>query len=310
MEKADNQNFIIPYIDQNLDFWEKIRDNYASRIKAVYIPVLNSDIGSGRPQQADKHLINFLESNILPVSMLINPIILAKPVGEIAGKVVETLKQLCTHYNIVELTLTNHNLARIVKSELPDLKLSASTLMEIYHPQQIIMLEDVYDTLVPSNKAIRDLKTLKTLRDSFSGKIRILVNESCLASCIYRTQHFYEMSRPEIVYPHALCNNLLIKYPWLRLTGGWILPQHLYFIDGLYDEIKLAGRVTLQNPDNYIKVLDSYIHKKPLNPNEIGGGPASIGFPLDIEKNFYEYTLNCDKNCFNCLVCNDYWNKH
>ena len=135
-----------------------------------------------------------------------------------------------------------------------------------------------------------------------------MVNESCLTSCVLRTQHFYEMSNPDIAYPGSLCKNLLDQKPWLRLTGGWILPQHLFLFNGLYDEIKLSGRVSLQQPDLYFKVFDSFLHEKKLLPNEIGGGPASVNLPVDIGVEFYKYTLECKKNCATCSICADYWN--
>jgi hypothetical protein len=181
--------------------------------------------------------------------------------------------------------------------------------MEIYNEQQLAMMGEVFDTLVPSNRVLRDISTLKILKKKFKGKIRIMVNESCLLSCIYRTQHFYEMSNPEITYPHSLCNNLLKKQAWFRLTGAWVLPQHLYLFKGLFDEIKLAGRVTLQDPEKYSKVLESYFYEKPLKPYEIGGGPASVGIPVDIDTEFYKYTLSCKKNCTTCSICADYWSE-
>lgn len=72
--------------------------------------------------------------------------------------------------------------------------------------------------------------------------------------------------------PQSLCDETLEKQPWLRFTGAWVLPQHLHFYDGLYDDLKLAGRVTLKNPADYRRVLDAYVHKKPLTPDKIGGG--------------------------------------
>jgi len=181
--------------------------------------------------------------------------------------------------------------------------------MEIYNEQQLIMLDNVFDTIVPSNRILRDIRSLKKLESAFKGKIRLLVNEACLSACIYRTQHFYEMSNPKIFFPHSLCNNLLEQKPWLRLTGGWVLPQHLYLFDDIYDEIKLAGRVSLQEPERYFEVLDSYINKKQLSAYKIGGGPASIGYPIEITTEFYKYTLYCEKNCGSCSICEDYWKK-
>jgi hypothetical protein len=170
------------------------------------------------------------------------------------------------------------------------------------------MLENFFDTIVPSNRIIRNISQLKTLRKAFQGNIRLIVNEACLSSCVYRAQHFYEMSRKEIINPLSLCTDFLELKPWMRLTGGWILPQHLFFYQGLFDEIKLAGRVTLQNPNRYYNTLDSYIFSKPMQPHQIGAGPASVNIPIEVNSDFFKYTLYCDKDCQKCNVCNDYWN--
>jgi hypothetical protein len=299
--------FVIPYIDQKLTFWEEVSELYSESIKEVYFPIENANIGTGRPKQPDKYLSEFLKSGIFPVTALINPILLSRPAEDIADGICDKINYYLDNFNLTGITITSLTLAQIIKNKFPDLKITASTLMEIYNEQQLAMIGNVFDTLVPSNRVIRDIEALKTIRQNFRGQIRIMVNESCVPYCIYRTQHFYEMSNPSIVYPGSLCNDLLKKKPWLRLTGSWILPQHLDFFDGLYDEIKLSGRVSLQQSENYIKVLGSYIDRKMLYPHEIGGGPASVNIPIKIEREFYRYTLYCKKNCTTCTVCSEYW---
>jgi hypothetical protein len=137
-----------------------------------------------------------------------------------------------------------------------------------------------------------------------------MVNESCLPDCLYRTQHFYEMSDRVIRFPESLCRETLEEYPWLVLTGSWILPQHLRFFEGVYDEIKLDGRVSLNKPEKFNEVLKSYIFKTSLSPDKIGGGPAYVRFPIEISDTFYQTTLECDKKCMTCNFCRDYFNRH
>jgi hypothetical protein len=93
------------------------------------------------------------------------------------------------------------------------------------------------DTIVPSTSLTRNPEGLLELKHAFSGRIRLMVNESCLTDCSLRTQHFYEMSNPEITFPKSLCEGILKAKPWLRLTGSWILPQHLDLFSGCYDEV-------------------------------------------------------------------------
>jgi oxygen-independent coproporphyrinogen-3 oxidase len=86
-----------------------------------------------------------------------------------------------------------------------------------------------------------------------------------------------------------------------------VLPQHLHLYDGVYDELKLAGRVTLRDPQKYLAVLEAYLHRTPLAPSEIGGGPASVLEPVNISEDFFAQTLQCGHQCHRCTICQEYW---
>ena len=93
----------------------------------------------------------------------------------------------------------------------------------------------------------------------------------------------------------------------MRMTGAWVLPQHLHLYDGVYNELKIAGRVTLRYPADYMHVLKAYINRQPLLPNEIGGGPASVLQPIPVSETFFSRTLNCGHQCHHCTICKDYY---
>lgn len=212
------------------------------------------------------------------------------------------------HFGLAGVTVTDLNLAGLIKHELPELEVAASVLMDIGEPYQAMMLDSVCDVLVPASRIMRDQSALQRIREAFGGRIRLMVNEACLPGCPFRTQHFYEMGSGH-AKPASLCNSLLEKFPWLRLTGTWVLPQHLHLYRGLWDELKLAGRITLQDPDKYRQVLAGYINRTSLTPDAIGGGPASVLTPVEIEENYYSTTLACGKNCQECSVCKEYYQK-
>jgi hypothetical protein len=300
-----NTRWIIPYVDQPFAFWEQIAENYDHSIKEIYLPLPGDILGSGRPLQSTEHLQGFLRRSPFPLSVLVNPIILPRPVDELAPQIIEVLKKLTGEFGVGSVTVSDLLLAQHIRESLPELSLNASVLMDISQPNQVVMLQDIFDTLVPASRIMRDLPALNALREAFSGSIRLIVNEACLPNCPFRVQHFYEMGS-NIGHPHSLCNNLLQEFPWMRLTGAWVLPQHLHLYDGIYDELKLAGRVTLRDPENYLRVLDAYINRKPLAPNEIGGGPASVLEPIEITEEFFAQTLHCGHQCHACRICQEY----
>jgi len=298
--------WVIPYVDQDLSFWEEIADKFGSQVKEVYFPMPGGIIASGRSRQPDRHLETFLRFAPLPKAVLFNPILLPRPVEEVAPEALDALTRLHGDYGIKSVTVTNLTLARLIRDSLPGFSISASTLMGIARPAQVLMVQDYVDTLTPDNSLVRDRAGLRRLRQTFSGEIRLIVNEACIPGCPHRTQHFYEMGYGDF-FPQSLCQQMLEERPWLRLTGAWILPRHLAYYAGLYDTLKLAGRVTLRDRARYLRVLSAYVHREPILPRDIGGGPASVLQAIDIPDQLFEFILHCAKNCHTCSVCQDYY---
>ncbi len=308
-ERADGGDvarWIIPYIDQPLDFWHRITQSHPNRIAEVYFPLPAAIIGSGEPTQPSACRETLLQSGLVKMSALLNAMTLPRPVEEIAPAVLEELRRLRGEYGLASATVTNLTLARSVRDAFPDMTLTASCLMQIRKPNQVVMLDGLFDNLVPPPEITRDLPALRTLKEAFPGRIRLLVNECCLPGCPFRVQHFHEMGC-DLAHPLSLCADLLKRQPWMRLTGAWVLPQHLHLYEGVFDDLKLGGRVTLRTPQKYLRVLDAYIHRKPLQVDDIGGGPASMLMPLPISEAFFEKTLYCQRNCHVCTTCREYF---
>ena len=300
------KQWIVPFIDQPLSFWDELSADFGQYIQAVYCPLPEGDTASGRPRQPEHHLEKFLQQSSLDKTILVNPIILDRPVSQIGQSILQKLKRLHDFYGICRVTVASLELAKLIKETFPNFTITASILMGISTPTQVVMVRDYVDVIVPDNRILHDLICLRKIKEAFSGEICLIVNETCLPGCPYRTQHFYEMGYGNH-FPESLCQSLLEEKPWLRLTGGWILPQHLGYYEGFYDSLKIAGQVTLQNPDHYKKVIGAYLHRTPLLPWEIGGGPASVMEPIKITDKFFETLLNCDKNCGQCKFCEQYY---
>lgn len=298
--------WVIPYVDQDLPFWKEIADRFGAQVREVYFPLPGGVIASGRSPQPDHYLETFLRHAPLPKAVLLNPIVLARPVQEIAPQAIEALKRLRDDYGVKSVTVANLTLARRIRAALPEFTISASVLMGIARPAQVLMVQDHVDAITADNSLVRDLEGLKRLRRAFSGELRLIVNEACIPGCPHRTQHFYEMGYGDF-FPASLCQPMLEDRPWLRLTGAWILPRHLAYYDRLYDCLKLAGRVTLRDRTRYLTVLNAYVHREPILPRDIGGGPASVLAAIDMPDELFEFILNCDKNCHACSVCRDFY---
>jgi sulfatase maturation enzyme AslB (radical SAM superfamily)/collagenase-like PrtC family protease len=298
----------IPYIDQPMSFWRKLDDQYAQAIEEVYFPIQEIS-PSGRPPQPDRYLKKFLQTASFSRAVLINPIVLSKPVEQCAPAIIKALSRLSDDFGITRVTVSSFALAHKIRKALPEFTITASVLMDVAHPRQASLLNGICDCLVPASRILRDLASLRKLRSAFSGKIRLLVNEGCLPDCLFRVQHFYEMATHRH-NPCSLCEELLQTKPWLRLTGAWVLPQHLHLFRDIADDMKIAGRVTLKNPDEYLRVLYAYIHGVEMGPDAIGGGPASMTERVTISEVFYAQTLECSRRCDVCTLCKDYFEQY
>ncbi len=296
--------WIIPYVDQPLDFWQEVDRCFGPQVREVYFPVPDRQLASGRPPQPEGWLGEFLQHAPLPKAVLVNPIVLPRPVEAMAPTILAILRHLEADYGLRSVTVTNPALARIIKESLPDWHVTASVLMGIASPTQAWLVGDGVDAITVDNRLVRDLMGLKRLRQAYSGELRLIVNEACLLGCPFRIQHFYEMGY-SVGLPQSLCQDLLGRHPWLRLTGAWVLPRHLHHYDGLYDGLKLAGRVTLRDSNRYLKVLDAYLNRGPILPRDIGGGPASPLEAIDVSDEWFEFVLHCDKRCDVCSVCRE-----
>jgi hypothetical protein len=297
---------VIPYVDQDLDFWKEIHDRFGELVREVYFPMPESGCATGRSPQPDEFLGAFLRSAPLKKAVLVNPIVLSRPVEAMVPDVLIALRRLRDEFGVQSVTVSNLALARAIKDALPEHFMVASVLMGIVSPLQALMVRDYVDAIAPDTRLVRDLPGLRRLRSAFSKEIRLLVNEACIPGCPFRIQHFYEMGYGEC-YPLSLCDQMLEERPWLRLTGAWILPRHLALYDGLYDCLKLSGRITLQDPERYLGVVEAYVSRSALLPVDIGGGPASPLNGFDVSDEWFEYVLNCDKRCDVCSVCREYY---
>jgi collagenase-like PrtC family protease len=308
MNDSTTNVWALPYIDQPLIFWNQLAENYTAQIREVFFPLKAEIIGSGRPQLPDQHLEEFIAHAPVPKAALLNAVTLPGPVERTAPAIIEELRRLRGEFGLVGATVANLRLAEEVRRAIPDLPLTASVLMEITQPNQALMLNGICDVLVPGARAMRHLPSLRTLKKAFHGKIRLLVNESCLSGCPYRQQHFHEMCTG-VEEPHSLCDRLLEREPWMRLTGAWVVPQFLHHYDGAYDELKLAGRGTLQEADRFLEVFEAYVNRRPMLPCDIGGGPSSVMEPIEMPEELFVYTLHCGQRCHECRRCEEYYHE-
>ena len=197
--------WIIPYVDQPVDFWQDVVTQFGVHIREVYFPMPGGVVASGRPPQPDKFMDSFLQSAPLAKAVLVNAIVLPQPVEQIGPRILAALESLYGNYGVSSVTVASLALARLIKERLPQFRVTASILMGLSTPVQVVMVQNYLDVLVPEGHLLRDLRGLRRLRQAFRGEMRLIVNEACLPGCPFRFQHFHEMAY-SCDFPQSLCS--------------------------------------------------------------------------------------------------------
>jgi hypothetical protein len=295
-----------PYLDQPKAFWRRVAAELGDRLSEVYFPLPREVFGSGRPVLPSEHLFDFLELDEIPKNVLLNPVSLEETCEAALERLLPYLEMLTARYRIDGFTVVDPRLVPDLRRVFPGMTCCASTLMEISRPAQLEPIRGLFDALVPASWLVRAPGALAELRAAFAGEIKLLVNEGCLAWCEHRRDHFLQMNSG-MPAPPTLCRETLERRPWLRLTGAWILPQHLDLLDGLYDVAKVAGRGTIHSPKQWMEITTAYSDRRPLTPERIGAGPAGVADPWPIERSHFKTMLRCDKACDSCDACRRYY---
>jgi hypothetical protein len=298
----------LPYLDQPKAFWRDAVDRLGDRLHEVYFPLPRDVFGSGRPVLPHEHLLDFLEADDVPKAVLLNAVTLDEPYAATVDRLWPFLERLTSSFRIDGATVQDPRLLEDLSRSFPALLRCASTLMEIAAPVDLAPVIGFADVVTPASWVVRDYATLATLRSAFDGRIKLLVNEGCLVRCPWRRAHFTQMNS-SMAEPPTLCGDALEKQPWLRLTGAWILPQHLHLLDGLFDIVKIAGRGTIHTADDWLDIAHAYLDRTPLTPDRIGVGPSGPDRGWTIETGFYEATQHCDKRCETCTVCSQEYDR-
>lgn len=301
-----NQKWSLPYIDQPVDFWRRIKDRFGPAAESVYFPMPGHIIGSGRMALPSRHLEDFLASGVMERTVLVNPGVLVHPLPQIQRKLLSSLIELHERYGLKEIIVTNVRLAQMIRPVLPDVQLVASVLMDVASPVQTLYLGSTFDSLVPSFRIMRNMRALRALKKAFPGRIRFMVNEMCLPECVMRNQHTYELAMSQRF--SLYCSEIYAAKPWMVLLADWVLPQHLHLYDEIADEYKLVGRNALRNPEDYIHLLAAYIERRPIPWDQIEDYSYKAIFEdLEITEEFFKRVLFCKKNCSHCDYCRDYY---
>lgn len=129
----------------------------------------------------------------------------------------------------------------LLRHEFPQLTLHASVNLFIDSVEKSVQLRHVCDVITLDRSLNYDLERIAVIRQAAPQRLKLLVNEGCLAGCVHRVQHFNALAHNRNLQT-AYCKFLFARSPQLILQTPFIRPEDLPHYFSRVDCFKLATR--------------------------------------------------------------------
>jgi hypothetical protein len=171
------------------------------------------------------------------------------------------------------VTLTNPLLLQLVKRHYPRLEVKVSAFANVASPMQARFWSDLgADVLTLSPiLANREFGLLSSMAGAFPGKLQVVVNNNCLASCPFYAVHTANTSHGsqswhwsrgyQVDYCGIGCRLLRLSNPVLFIKGDWIRPEDVHHYERVgVRQIKIVNRT---NPtDVIVERVQAYARRR------------------------------------------------
>ena len=167
------------------------------------------------------------------------------------------------------VTISSPGIVRIVRKHFPSLNITISINTCVSSLHEIFRWEKVGISKIVLNRHInRDIGLLKSMVNSASTKLEILLNSMCNLHCSLHQYHNLingvnsNVSTEEIEtkYPQSQCSLNCLKNPCEMICSAWIRPEDLDIYENIgLDNFKLDGRCL--NADDIVFILEKYMQR-------------------------------------------------
>jgi radical SAM protein with 4Fe4S-binding SPASM domain len=261
--------WIIPYVSQDLAFWQAVADDVGQAVGEVYLPVYGTPASRERTRLASSDRGALIGNVPFALSALVVSEIGPPSGGNIWADVVEELRWLDGEHGLVGVTVTNLELATWIRDQMPRLAITGCFPIDVEHLANPQLLNDCCDAIVVPGHILRDLSALMAIRTTFGGKIRLLLNRGCIQGCPDFDHRFHELAND----PHTPRSNCVaLKRQHVSRQDPpacYVLPQELAGYDGRYDMLMLGPQMALVPPTNYLHLIRTYVYRQRLDPSEL-----------------------------------------
>ncbi|MBM3253951.1 MAG: hypothetical protein FJZ16_06850 [Candidatus Omnitrophica bacterium] len=305
-------------------------DTYKDNIEALYFPIPEHYLGTGRYIPQSKDYINQVPKIITKCASLnITPQLLLNATYE--GKfgltevflknVLKYIKKL-KDIGLKSLVITNPIYISRIRKEINDIRIESSVNCYVRTVEHALYLKDLgVDVLTIDRDINRNIPLIKEIKNKTGLQIRIMLNEGCLSNCPYRISHYNYLStkcklptKPiEDVFMDKFCMEIYQKEPLKLFRIPFIPPEALGYYDQFIDYYKLSTRVFPTQKINLC--LKAYISRYfKGNLLTILDSPGLnyfeyVDYDMCTKGNFFEKMLHCHLRCDECGYCNALFTK-
>jgi collagenase-like PrtC family protease len=284
----------------------------AEHVHDVYFAASPAVVGSGRHRldaarprtylDGIRGLMRELEPLGIEGNVLVNPTCL----GDAYHDPTPILRHLAELHEagVSTVTLTDLNLATLVRRHLPELEISASTSALVNSAVKAMLWRDLcgVDDICPDRDVNKRPAVLRAIRRAApDARIRLLVNDHCLPDCALRMQCMNSIAHNSPTWARSYlkwCLGVKHREPWVIYSNSMLVPANLAFYEsrGLVDIVKIQGR---QAPTDYIVALaEHYLTDSPVyDPFD-----ESETFGLEEPHGVFATVSRCARNCNDCNI--------
>lgn len=320
--------FSAPYNNdpETLEEILQLKDLAGNRIREIYLSGPQEYAGSGRitPKLTLKAFLRVVE-RIHREGIRVNLVVNATCEGtqwyspRRIEAFLEYMRLVHLEHGVEAVTVANPFYLRILKSQFPNLEITASVLADIDCVQRASIYSSMgADLITPDANINRDLGLLERIRNCAGIGLKLMVNEGCLYKCPFGKFHFNyishksrELGEIEGDAFFANCLQVTLRDPSQILKSGWIRPEDLEKYGKVSRFFKIVGRARPKSM--VIRTIRAYMEQRwdgdlldivssSLNRFTIEYGAYLNNKSLD-EHGFFEKVTTCRYQCDHCGYC-------
>ncbi len=292
---------------------------YIHNISEIYFPIPSDLLGSGRGiMQRNKYrdeilrIINFCKEHRIGSNLLINPSCEGKFIGD-ERHMARTLKYVIdlSEQGLSSVTLTNPLYVELIKKHIPSMEIQVSVISSIDSVEKANFFKNLgASVVIPERDKNRNLNFLKELKAKSGMKLKIMVNEGCINSCIFRNMHYNYVAHHigENDQADLFCFKVMKQKPHFFFKSAFVRPEEIKLYAGITNEFKLVTR--LSSTDKIKKMIEAYSSQNydgDLSDILDSVYQTSFFSKIDNKKidrfGFFNKLADCDKDCNNCNYC-------